>query len=311
MSREIVEHLSAVDPVLARVIAAHGPYGLVPRAADAPFRHLARAITYQQLNGVAAGTIFRRLVALFHPDDPQAFPTPEQLLAVPQEKLRAAGYSGSKVAALKDLAARALDGTVPDTATLLPLDDDAIVARLTAVRGIGRWTVEMMLMFQLGRPDVLPIDDFGVRNGFRLAYGLRDMPSPRALAAFGARWAPHRSAAAWYLWRACELHRAGRLPEPPKPAPRLSLPGRRRRRRPAAAPASAAGMRVAAGTQAVSVANPSTTARRKTKTQPNAQARARRRGRTALATAKSKAKAKKPARPPGVRTRSARSRARR
>lgn len=270
MSREIVEHLSAVDPVLARVIAAHGPYGLVPQAADAPFRHLARAITYQQLNGVAAGTIFRRLVALFHPDDPQAFPTPEQLLAVPDEKLRAAGYSGSKVAALKDLAARALDGTVPDTATLLPLDDDAIVARLTAVRGIGRWTVEMMLMFQLGRPDVLPIDDFGVRNGFRLAYGLRDMPSPRALAAFGARWAPHRSAAAWYLWRACELHKAGRLPEPPKPAPRLSLPGRR-----------------------------------KTKARPDAKARASGRGTTA------KAKAKKPARPPLVRTQSARSRARR
>ncbi len=230
MTREIIEHLGNVDPVMARIIAAHGPYGLAPKAADAPFRHLARAITYQQLNGVAAGTIFRRLVALFHPDDPEAFPTPEQLLAVPDEKLRAAGYSGSKVAALKDLASKALDGTVPDTATLLPLDDDAIVARLTAVRGIGRWTVEMMLMFQLGRPDVLPVDDFGVRNGFRLAYGLRKMPSPRALAAFGARWAPHRSAAAWYLWRACDLHKAGRLPEPLRPAPRLAAPLRSKRR---------------------------------------------------------------------------------
>ncbi len=128
---------------------------------------------------------------------------------------------------MKDLSAKALDGTVPDTATLLPLDDDAIVARLTAVRGIGRWTVEMMLMFQLGRPDVLPVDDFGVRNGFRLAYGLRAMPAPRALAAFGARWAPHRSAAAWYLWRACDLHKAGTLPAPLRPR-RLRAPQRRR-----------------------------------------------------------------------------------
>ena len=228
MTDAVIAHLAAADPVMARLVAAVGSYGLVPKAADAPFRHLARAITYQQLNGVAAGTIFRRLITLFHPDDPEAFPTPAQLLAMPEARLRAAGYSGSKVAALKDLAAKALDGTVPDTATLLPLDDDAIVARLTAVRGIGRWTVEMMLMFQLGRPDVLPIDDFGVRNGFRLAYGLRAMPAPRALAAFGARWAPQRSAAAWYLWRACDLHKAGALPEPLRPAPRLRVPGKRR-----------------------------------------------------------------------------------
>jgi len=241
MNHELRAHLGAVDPVMARLIAAVGPYGLVPKAADAPFRHLARAITYQQLNGVAAGTIFRRLIALFHPDepahadepttphDPEAFPTPAQLLAIPETALRGAGYSGSKIAALKDLAAKALDGTVPATATLLPLDDDAIVARLTAVRGIGRWTVEMLLMFQLGRPDVLPIDDFGVRNGFRLAYGLRNMPVPKALAAWGSRWAPHRSAAAWYLWRACDLHKAGALPEPLRPAPRLRVPGVARR----------------------------------------------------------------------------------
>jgi len=242
MNRALQAHLGAVDPVMARLIAAAGPYGLEPKAADTPFRHLARAITCQQLNGIAAGTIFRRLIALFHPDettrpdaaahadatskprDPEVFPTPSQLLAMPDAALRGAGYSGSKVAALKDLAARALDGTVPDTATLLPLDDGAIIERLTAVRGIGRWTVEMMLMFQLGRPDVLPIDDFGVRNGFRLAYGLRNMPAPKALADFGGRWAPHRSAAAWYLWRACDLHKAGTLPEPLRPAPRLRIP---------------------------------------------------------------------------------------
>ena len=201
MNDDVVAHLAAADPVMARLIAAVGSYGLVPKAADAPFRHLARAITYQQLNGVAAGTIFRRLIALFHPDDPEAFPTPAQLLAMPEARLRAAGYSGSKVAALKDLAAKALDGTVPDTATLLPLDDDAIVARLTAVRGIGRWTAEMFLIFRLGRPDVLPVDDLGVRKGFAFAYGLAELPTPGALAAQGERWAPFRTVASWYLWR--------------------------------------------------------------------------------------------------------------
>ena len=216
MNHELRAHLGAVDPVMARLIAAVGPYGLVPKAADAPFRHLARAITYQQLNGVAAGTIFRRLIALFHPDepahadepttphDPEAFPTPAQLLAIPETALRGAGYSGSKIAALKDLAAKALDGTVPATATLLPLDDDAIVARLTAVRGIGRWTVEMLLIFRLGRPDVLPVDDYGVRKGYAIAFGKRELPSAKELARYGERWAPWRSIASWYLWRATD-----------------------------------------------------------------------------------------------------------
>src|SRR6185312_13051333 len=117
--------------------------------------------------------------------------------------------------------AKTLEGVVPDRETLLSLGDAEIVEQLTQVRGIGRWTVEMMLMFQLGRPDILPVDDFGVRNGFRLAYGLRKMPHPKALALFGERWSPHRSAAAWYLWRAVELHRAGTLPAP---AERTKLP---------------------------------------------------------------------------------------
>ncbi len=119
--------------------------------------------------------------------------------------LRAAGFSFAKVAALKDLAAKTLEAVVPHRAALESLPDDAIIERLTAVRGIGRWTVEMLLMFQLGRPDVLPVDDFGVRTGFRLAYGLREMPQPQALSAWGERWRPYRSAAAWYLWRAVEL----------------------------------------------------------------------------------------------------------
>ena len=223
-----IAHLSAADPVLARVIEAVGPYALEPQRDRSPYEHLSRAVAHQQLNGTAANTILRRFVALFGAD--VSFPTPEQVLAAPTAALRGAGFSGSKILALRDLAVKACEGVVPPAAELDPLGDDAIVARLTQVRGIGRWTVEMMLMFQLGRPDVLPVDDFGVRNGFRLAYGLRRMPAPRALAAFGARWAPHRTAAAWYLWRAVDLQKESRLPAPPKPAPRLRVPTRKRKK---------------------------------------------------------------------------------
>ena len=138
----------------------------------------------------------------------------ELVLATPDEKLRAVGLSYAKIAGIKDLAQKTIDGVVPPYEILHTLGNDEIVERLTQVRGIGRWTVEMLLMFRLGRPDVLPVDDFGVRNGFRLAYGLRGMPTARALAEFGARWAPFRSVAAWYLWRAVDLHRAGKLPAP-------------------------------------------------------------------------------------------------
>jgi len=214
--------------VLARVIEAVGPYALEPQRDRSPYEHLSRAVAHQQLNGTAANTILRRFVALFGAE--LTFPTPEQVLATPTAALRGAGFSGSKILALRDLAAKACEGIVPAAAELDPLGDDEIIARLTQVRGIGRWTVEMMLMFQLGRPDVLPVDDFGVRNGFRLAYGLRKMPAPRALAAFGARWAPHRTAAAWYLWRAVELAKESMLPAPPKPPPRLRTPSRKRRK---------------------------------------------------------------------------------
>jgi DNA-3-methyladenine glycosylase II len=136
------------------------------------------------------------------------------VLQTPDERLRAVGLSFAKIASIKDLARKTLDGVVPPYEILHTLADDEIVARLTQVRGIGRWTVQMLLMFRLGRPDILPVDDFGVCNGFRLAYGLRGMPKPRALAEFGARWAPYRSVAAWYLWRAVDLHKAGKLPAP-------------------------------------------------------------------------------------------------
>ncbi|HEX4648956.1 MAG TPA: DNA-3-methyladenine glycosylase [Steroidobacteraceae bacterium] len=224
MSKAILAHLSAADPVLAGVIRAVGPRKPPPPEDGHPFEVLARAIAHQQLNGTAANTILGRLV---QGCGQGAFPTPQMVLAASVESLRAAGFSFAKVAALKDLAARTLDSVVPDGAALAQLPDEEIIARLTQVRGVGRWTVEMLLIFQLGRPDVLPVDDFGVRNGFRVAYGLRRMPRPKALAAYGERWKPYRSMAAWYLWRAVELKREGRLPEP---AERIRLPRLAKRR---------------------------------------------------------------------------------
>lgn len=225
MSRRIITHLSQADSILAGVIRAAGPYRLKPQLDWPPFQALARAITHQQLNGTAAQAIFKRFVAAC---GNAPFPSPKTVLAMPDKTLRAAGLSFAKIAALKDLAAKTIAGIVPDRETLTTLDNEEIITRLTQVRGIGRWTVEMMLMFQLGRPDVLPVDDFGVRAGFRFAYGLRKMPAPKALAAYGERWAPHRSAAAWYMWRAVELKRAGKLPAP---CERIRLPRMRRLRR--------------------------------------------------------------------------------
>jgi len=205
--------LAKVDPILANLIRAAGKFTHTTSAQHTPFHSLARAIAHQQLNGTAAESIFGRFVGLY----PAAMLEAELVLATPDDKLRAVGLSFAKIASIKDLAAKTLEGVVPPSEILHTLADDEIVERLTQVRGIGRWTVEMMLMSRLGRPDVLPVDDFGVRNGFRLAYGLRGMPTTRALGEFGARWAPYRSVAAWYLWRAVDLHRAGKLPAPATP----------------------------------------------------------------------------------------------
>jgi DNA-3-methyladenine glycosylase II len=155
--------------------------------------------------------ILGRFIALYAPAE---FPSPSEVLATPEATLRAVGFSFAKIRALRDLAEKTVSGIVPASASLHELSDEAIVERLTQVRGIGPWTVHMMLMFQLGRPDVLPVDDFGVCNGFRLAYGLKGMPTARALREFGERWRPFRTMASWYLWRAVELHRAERLPVP-------------------------------------------------------------------------------------------------
>jgi DNA-3-methyladenine glycosylase II len=220
--------LAACDPVMARLIALAGPCTWEPRVELGPFETLARAITHQQLNGTAAERIFARFKALFAPSP---FPEPAALATATDAALRATGLSFAKIRALRDLADKVATGVVPTTEQLHALDSDVIIERITQVRGIGRWTVEMLLMFQLGRLDILPVDDFGVCNGFRLVYGLKGMPRPRALAEFGARWAPHRSLAAWYLWRAVDLARAQKLP-PAGRAPRVAI--RLQRVRPAA-----------------------------------------------------------------------------
>jgi DNA-3-methyladenine glycosylase II len=207
--------LNKVDPVLANLIRAAGKFTHTLSAQHSPFHSLARAIAHQQLNGTAAESIFGRFVNLYAAEGQEvALLEASMVLGTPDDKLRAVGLSFAKIASIKDLARKTLDGTVPPSEILHTLGDDEIIERITQVRGIGRWTVEMMLMSRLGRRDVLPVDDFGVRNGFRLAYGLRGMPTTRALAEFGARWAPYRSVAAWYLWRAVDLHRAGKLPKP-------------------------------------------------------------------------------------------------
>ena len=217
--QETAHPVLRTDAVMAALIEAVGPYGLQPSRLRSPFEALIRAIAHQQLNGIAAERILGRFVELFGTG---ALPSPEMLLAADVRRLRAVGFSGAKVAALKDLAAKTIAGVVPPVHELHQLPDLEIIERLTAVRGIGRWTVEMMLIFQLERPDVLPVHDFGVRNGFRLAYRLKDLPLPQALARYGERWKPYRSVAAWYLWRATELSRRGTLPRCARP-PRIAI----------------------------------------------------------------------------------------
>ena len=193
--------LSKADPRLGRLIADVGPCRLTVEALQTPFQALAEAIVYQQLTGKAAATILGRVVGLFRP---KRFPSPQDILRTPGDRLRAAGLSRAKVAAIKDLAARALDGTVPSLAALRKMREEEIVTRLTAIRGVGRWTVEMLLIFRLGRPDVLPAGDYGIRKGFARAFGTRALPTPQQVLRRGERWRPHRTVASWYLWRALD-----------------------------------------------------------------------------------------------------------
>lgn len=194
-----LEHLRASDAVLARVIDEIGPFRMQLRPAPSVFAALAEAIAYQQLNGKAAAAIFARVRALF----PGGVLTPEGMLRIPDEQLRGAGLSRTKLLSLRDLAQRDADGRLPEFAEIHGMPDETIVERLSEVRGIGRWTAEMLLMFRLGRPDVLPVDDYGVRQGFAIAYD-RELPSPKELAAYGDRWRPYRTAASWYFWRVVE-----------------------------------------------------------------------------------------------------------
>jgi 3-methyladenine DNA glycosylase/8-oxoguanine DNA glycosylase len=200
-AEEAVRRLCEVDPTLAAAIARVGPPRLKLGELHSPFDSLLHSIVYQQLNGKAAATILGRVRALF----PSRLPTPARVKAMPVRKLRAAGLSKAKIKAVKDLAAKALDGTVPSFNALRALSDDEIVERLTQVRGVGRWTVEMLLMFRLGRPDVLPVDDYGVRKGFAKAYGKRVLPTPKQLAKHGQKWRPYRTVASWYLWRVLDV----------------------------------------------------------------------------------------------------------
>jgi DNA-3-methyladenine glycosylase II len=201
MNRQAINHLSAVDPVLARLIREIGACELKPETRRSPFQSLVQAVAHQQLNGTAANTILTRFKKLF---PKRRFPRPEDLAKVTDEQIRACGFSFAKIRAIRDIAEKTLSGIVPGSREITKLSDDEIVARLTAVRGVGRWTVEMLLIFQLGRHDVLPADDFGVRMGFRHSYKKRGMPKPKQLLAHGERWRPYRTTAAWYLWRAAD-----------------------------------------------------------------------------------------------------------
>lgn len=201
MSDSAAAYLRKVDPILRAIIRRHGPPRIEPETRHSPYEALVRAIAYQQLNGRAAETILARFIALF-PD--RRFPEPTDILAANDARLRQSGFSRSKVAAIRDIADKTLAGVVPTRRSALRMDDEELIERLTAVRGVGRWTVEMLLIFNIGRPDVLPVDDYGVRAGFKIAYRRRELPSPQQLLAYGERWRPFRSAAAWYLWRALE-----------------------------------------------------------------------------------------------------------
>jgi DNA-3-methyladenine glycosylase II len=199
MTRKAVNHLKGADPVLARIIAHVGPCRFRANESGSHFDAVVRSIVYQQLSGSAASTIHTRLLSLYG----GAPPAPDRLLATPDEVLRSVGLSRQKIAYMKDLARRVEEGDVPMHA-LHELDDEAIIHALTRVKGVGRWTAQMFLMFRLGRPDVLPELDLGIRKAIQLAYRTRTLPSVERVRRIGAPWAPYRTVACWYLWRSLE-----------------------------------------------------------------------------------------------------------
>jgi DNA-3-methyladenine glycosylase II len=200
-AEQVMRELCSADRHLARVILKVGSFPTKKQKSQPPFESLLRAIVYQQLAGAAAATIFGRVKAL---GTDGKFPTPEVILRATKPKLRRAGLSRQKIAAVKDLAKKTMDGTVPSLAAIRRMSEEEILERLTQVRGIGEWSVHMFLMFQLGRPDVLPLKDYGIQKGFQHVYGLADTPKPKAILEHAERWRPYRSIACWYLWRAVE-----------------------------------------------------------------------------------------------------------
>ena len=194
-----IKHLAKSDADWARLIKQVGPCGLQAYSAREPYEALIRAIAHQQLHGKAAEAITKRFLALFPDVD---FPAPENILATEETILRACGFSLAKVATIRGIAEKTLEGVVPMRREADSLLDEELIARLITLRGVGRWTVEMILIFTLERPDVLPVDDFGVREGWRVLKSLEKQPAPKALAKIGQAWSPYRSVAAWYLWQA-------------------------------------------------------------------------------------------------------------
>ena len=223
-----VAHLSAHDPCIARLVQETVAFEPEIDPTQSPYEALLEAIAYQSISGKAAATIYGRVKALSAAGGP---PTPQEMLKLRKPVLRKAGLSGAKIRAMKDLAQKTIGGIVPTHDEALKLSDEELVERLVSVRGIGAWTVEMFLIFRLGRPDVLPIHDLGVKKGWAVTYSKKHMPKPKELLAFGERWRPYRTVASWYMWRAFE--KAGyattnkiRAPKPkrkhakPKPATR-------------------------------------------------------------------------------------------
>lgn len=199
--KKAIDHVAKSDPRFAALVARSRRFDVVANELVRPFDALAESIAYQQLSGKAAATIWGRVRALY---GKRKWLDPAAVLKTPDEKLRAAGLSRSKVAALKDLAAKTLDGTVPRRRELVGMTDEEIIERLTKVRGIGRWTVEMLLLFDLGRLDVWPVADYGVQKGFAKTFGRKKLPTPKQFAKIGEKWRPYRSVAAWYFWRALD-----------------------------------------------------------------------------------------------------------
>ncbi len=202
--RLAMDTLAAKDPQLATLIKETEEFRIEADGSGSPYEALLEAIAYQSISGKAAATIYGRIKAL---SAAGRAPTPQEMLKLRKPVLRKAGLSGAKVLAMKDLAQKTIDGVVPTLEQAEKLTDEELVERLVSVRGIGAWTVEMFLIFRLGRPDVLPIYDLGVKKGWSITYGKKHMPKPKELLAFGERWRPYRTVASWYMWRAC--HRAG------------------------------------------------------------------------------------------------------